>query len=128
MPRLVNWHLKPYPMTRVKRGTVQRRRHNKVLKAAKGYRAPRNILYRQAKNAVAKAGMYAYTHRRTRKREFRRLWIARMNAALRAHGVSYSRFIYALSKKMIALDRKVLSDIAINEPTVFEAMVKEVMA
>jgi large subunit ribosomal protein L20 len=115
-------------MTRVKRGTVQRRRHNKVLAAAKGYRGSRSALYRQAKNAVAKAGMYAYAHRRTRKREFRRLWIVRMNAALRAHGVSYSRFIYALSNKMIALDRKVLSDIAIHEPKVFEAMVKEVMA
>jgi large subunit ribosomal protein L20 len=115
-------------MTRVKRGTVQRRRHNKVLKQAKGYRGLRSRLYRQAKNAVMKAGMHAYRHRRTKKRDFRRLWIARMNSACRANGVSYSRFIHALHAKDVALDRKVLSDIAIHEPAVFAAIVKEVMA
>jgi large subunit ribosomal protein L20 len=111
-------------MARVKRGTVQRRRHNKVLKAAKGYRGLRSRLYRQAKNAVAKAGMHAYVHRRTKKRDFRRLWIARINAACRANGTSYSRFINGLVENKIALDRKVLSDIAINEPDVFTEIVK----
>ena len=113
-------------MARVKRGTVQRRRHNKVLKAAKGYRGLRSRLYRQAKNAVAKAGMHAYRHRRTKKRDFRRLWIARINAACRTNGISYSRFIHAMHEKQVGLDRKVLSDIAIHEPKVFEAIVKSV--
>jgi len=113
-------------MVRVKRGTTQRRRHNKVLKQAKGYRGSRNRLYRQAKNAIAKAGMHAYAHRRTKKRDFRRLWIARLNAACRTNGMSYSRFIHALHEKKIALDRKVLSDIAIHEPKVFEAIVQSV--
>lgn len=114
-------------MSRVKRGVTQRRRHKKVLKAAKGYRGLRSSLYRQAKNAVAKAGMHAYRHRRTKKREFRRLWIARINAACRQQGVSYSKFINAMATKQIALDRKVLSDIAVHQPEVFEAIVKEVM-
>lgn len=113
-------------MARVKRGTTQRRRHNKVLKAAKGYRGLRNSLYRQAKNAVMKAGMHSYVHRRTKKRDFRRLWIARLNAACRANGITYSRFIHAMHEKQIGLDRKVLSDIAINEPEVFKAIVEEV--
>ncbi len=113
-------------MSRVKRGVTQKRRHKKVLKAAKGYRGLRSSLYRQAKNAVAKAGMHAYVHRRTKKREFRRLWIARINAACRANGMSYSRFMNALAEKKIALDRKVLSDIAIHEPEVFAAIVKSV--
>ena len=111
-------------MARVKRGTVQRRRHNKVLKAAKGYRGLRNRLFRQAKNAVMKAGMHSYTHRRTKKRDFRRLWIARINAACKANGTNYSRFINGLANKKIALDRKVLSDIAIHEPEVFAEIVK----
>lgn len=113
-------------MARVKRGTIQRRRHNKVLKAAKGYRGLRSSLYRQAKNAVAKAGMHAYAHRRTKKRDFRRLWIARLSAACRANDISYSKFIYGLAEKKIILDRKVLSDIAIHEPAVFEEIVKTV--
>lgn len=113
-------------MARVKRGTIQKRRHNKVLKAAKGYRGLRNKLYRQAKNAVTKAGMYQYIHRRTKKRDFRRLWIARINAAVREHGMSYSRFMNALHENKIALDRKILSDIAIHEPKVFEEIVNKV--
>ena len=113
-------------MTRVKRGTVQKRRHNKVLKAAKGYRGLRSRLYRQAKNAVAKAGMHAYAHRRTKKRDFRRLWITRLSAACKLNGINYSRFINKLTTKKVALDRKVLSDIAIHEPKVFTAIVKEV--
>jgi large subunit ribosomal protein L20 len=113
-------------MARVKRGTVTRRRHNKVLKAAKGFRGQRGKLYRQAKNAIAKAGMYAYVHRRTKKRDFRRLWIARLNAACRANGTTYSRFINALAEKKIALNRKMLSEMAIAEPEVFAEIVKSV--
>lgn len=113
-------------MPRVKRGTIQRRRHNKVLKAAKGFRGSRHSLYRQAKNAIMKAGQHAYVHRRTKKRDFRRLWIARMNAAVRAQGMTYSRFIHALHEKKIALDRKILADLAVNEPEVFEEIVKAV--
>lgn len=113
-------------MTRVKRGTVQKRRHNKILKAAKGYRGLRSRLYRQAKNAVAKAGMHAYAHRRTKKRDFRRLWITRMSAACKLNGLNYSTFINNMAKKTVALDRKILSDIAIHEPKVFTAIVKEV--
>jgi large subunit ribosomal protein L20 len=113
-------------MVRVKRGTTQRRRHNKVLKAAKGYRGLRSRLYRQAKNAVMKAGMHAYRHRRTKKRDFRRLWIARINAACRANGTSYSRFINQMTEKKVALDRKILADIAARQPDVFTAIVKAV--
>ena len=113
-------------MARVKRGTTQKRRHNKVLKAAKGFRGLRNSLYRQAKNAIAKAGMHAYVHRRTKKRDFRRLWIARISAACKANGTSYSRFINALAEKKIALNRKMLSEIAIHEPAVFTDIVKSV--
>lgn len=113
-------------MVRVKRGTTQRRRHNKVLKAAKGYRGSRKRLYRQAKNAVAKAGMHAYRHRRTKKREFRRLWITRINAAVRAQGLTYSVFMNRLAEKGIAIDRKMLSELAINEPAVFTKIVDSV--
>lgn len=114
-------------MTRVKRGTVQRRRHNKSIKAAKGYRGVRGNLFSHVERALQKAGTHAYTHRRTKKRDFRSLWIARLNAACRSHGVSYSRFIFAMTKKMVGLDRKVLSDIAIQEPAVFAAILKKVM-
>ncbi len=113
-------------MARVKRGTLQRRRHNKVLKAAKGYRGLSGRLYSIAKRRVLKAGMHAYAHRRRKKRDFRRLWTVRINAAVRAHGLSYSQFMYLLSKKMVALDRKSLSEIAIHEPAVFEQIVKSV--
>lgn len=113
-------------MTHVKRGTNQRRRHNKVLKAAKGFRGLRSRLYRQAKNAIAKAGMHAYAHRRTKKRDFRRLWIARISAACKTNGTSYSRFMNALAEKKIAVNRKMLSEIAIHEPAVFEEIVKSV--
>lgn len=110
-------------MARVKRGTLQRRRHNKVLKAAKGYRGLSGRLYSIAKRRVMKAGMHAYSHRRTKKRDFRRLWTARINAATRAQGLSYSQFMYRLSKKMVALDRKQLSELAIHEPAVFAKIV-----
>ena len=113
-------------MARVKRGTTQKRRHKKVLAAAKGYRGGQHRLYARAKNAVVKAGQHAYAHRRLKKRDFRSLWIARLNAAVRAHGMSYSRFIFALHEHKIALDRKVLSELAIHEPAVFAEIVKTV--
>ncbi len=111
-------------MTRVKRGTTQRRRHNKLLKAAKGYRGLNGRLFSIAKRAVIKAGQHSYAHRRTRKRDFRSLWITRLNAACRAHGLSYSRFVYGLQVKLVALDRKVMSDIAIRQPEVFKNLVE----
>lgn len=113
-------------MVRVKRGTTTNRRHKKVLKAAKGFRGQRGNLFRQAKQAVMKAGMHAYRHRRTKKRDFRALWILRINAAVREHGMSYSRFVNAMYKKHILLDRKVLAFLAKEKPAVFEKVVKAV--
>jgi len=113
-------------MTRIKRGTVQRRRHNKILKAAKGFRGLAGTLFSVAKRHVYHAGVHAYRHRRTKKRDFRRLWIARINAAVRPQGLSYSRFMYLLSMKKIALDRKVLIEMAIHEPAIFDKVVAEV--
>ena len=100
-------------MPRVKRGVTARKRHNKVLKAAKGYYGARSRVFRVAKQAVTKAGQYAYIGRKQRKRQFRALWIARINAAARDNGLSYSRFINGLKKAEINLDRKVLADIAV---------------
>ena len=115
-------------MPRVKRGVTARARHKKILALAKGYRGRRKNVYRVAKQAVMKAGQYAYRDRRTRKRVFRALWIARINAGARAHGVTYSRFIAGLKKLSIELDRKVLSDMAINDPAAFGAIVAKVKA
>lgn len=115
-------------MTRVKRGTTAHRRHRKVLKAAKGYRGKRSKTFRLAKNAVMKAGTNAYRDRRLKKRTFRSLWIARINAACRAEGISYSRFINAMQKKSILVDRKMLADMAMTEPTIFKQILKEAMA
>jgi large subunit ribosomal protein L20 len=115
-------------MSRVKRGVVTRQRHNRVLKLAKGYRGAKHRLFRQAKESVAHAGQYAYRDRRTRKRNFRRLWIARINAAVRDHGLSYSRFMDGLTKTGSALDRKVLSDIAIQDPEGFAKIVQQAKA
>ena len=114
-------------MTRVKSGENAHRRHRKVVKAAKGYRGLRSKTFKQAKNAVMKAGLHSYTHRRTRKREFRRLWIARINAACREHGVAYSRFIDGMTKKGIELNRKILAELAIHEPEAFKAVVDAAM-
>ena len=100
-------------MARVKRGVIARRRHKKILKAAKGYSGARSRVFRVAKQAVTKAGQYAYIGRKQRKRQFRALWIARINAAARANGLSYSRFINGLKKSHIEIDRKVLADIAV---------------
>mgnify|MGYP002637762866 CR=1 FL=1 len=115
-------------MTRVKRGENAHRRHREVVKAAKGYRGLRSRTFRQAKNAVMKAGMNSYTHRRTKKREFRRLWIARINAACRPLGITYSRLIASMTLKGITVNRKMLSELAIHEPAAFEAVINEAKA
>ncbi|MFO7985221.1 MAG: 50S ribosomal protein L20 [Desulfatiglandaceae bacterium] len=109
-------------MSRVKRGYKARKRRNKVLKAAKGYRGGLSKQFRTAEIAVSRAGMYAYRDRRTRKRDFRKLWIVRINAAARENGLSYSRFIGGLNKVGIALDRKVLADMAVNDPAAFSRL------
>ena len=115
-------------MPRVKRGVTARARHKKTLALAKGYRGRRKNVYRVAKQAVMKAGQYAYRDRRTRKRVFRALWIARINAGARSHGVTYSRFIAGLKKASIELDRKVLADMAVNDPAAFGSIVDKVKA
>ena len=113
-------------MPRVKRGFKARRRRNKTLKMAKGYRGARSRLYKTATEAVDRALKYAYRDRRVRKREMRGLWIVRISAAVKQHGVSYSRFIGALKKANIGLDRKVLSEMAIHDPDRFGQLVKMV--
>jgi large subunit ribosomal protein L20 len=113
-------------MARVKRGVTSHAKHKKVLKAAKGYYGRRKNTIRIAKQAVEKANQYAYRDRKRRKRTFRALWIQRLNAAVRPFGLNYSRFIAGLSMAGIAIDRKVLSDLAIREPAAFEAIVGQV--
>src|SRR5438094_8140643 len=113
-------------MPRAKRGFKARRRRNRVLKHAKGFHQARSRLFAYAQEVVRKAWVYAYAHRRLRKRDFRRLWIARINAAARANGTTYSRLMHALKKTNVALDRKVLSDLASAEPTAFAEIVKAV--
>ncbi|MDA3808470.1 50S ribosomal protein L20 [Thiomicrorhabdus arctica] len=115
-------------MARVKRGVVARRRHNKVLKQAKGYYGARSKVFRVAKQAVIKAGQYAYRDRRTKKRQFRRLWIARINAAARMNGMTYSRFINGLNLAQIAVDRKVLADIAVHDAAAFTVFAEKAKA
>ncbi|HAO55427.1 MAG TPA: 50S ribosomal protein L20, partial [Gammaproteobacteria bacterium] len=106
-------------MPRVKRGVASRARRKKVLKQAKGYYGARSRTFKVAKQAVIKAGQYAYRDRRQRKRHFRALWILRINAAAREHGLSYSRFISGLKKAAIDVDRKILADIALHEKEAF---------
>ena len=106
-------------MARVKRGVVAKARHKKVLDKAKGYYGARSKVFRVAKQAVIKAGQYAYRDRRQRKRQFRALWITRINAAARLHGLSYSRLINGLHRAEIDIDRKVLADIAVHDPEAF---------
>jgi large subunit ribosomal protein L20 len=106
-------------MARVKRGTTAHARHKKVLDAAKGYSGRRKNVFRVAKQAVTKAGQYAYRDRRQKKRQFRALWIVRINAAARQFGLSYSRFMDGLAKSAIAVDRKVLSDLAVHDIQAF---------
>lgn len=115
-------------MSRVKRGVMTKKRHNNILKKAKGYRWGRKKLFTKAKEAVIKAGKYARRDRRAKKRTFRALWIIRLNNALRENGTSYAKFIAILKAKTIALDRKVLSEMAMENPAIFTAFVKEVLA
>ncbi|MDX1456027.1 50S ribosomal protein L20 [Marinobacter zhejiangensis] len=115
-------------MPRVKRGVVARRRHKKILNQAKGYYGARSRVFRVAKQAVIKAGQYAYRDRRNRKRQFRALWIARINAGARANGLSYSRLIAGLKKANVEIDRKVLADLAMNEQQAFSAVVEKAKA
>ena len=115
-------------MPRVKRGVTARARHKKVMKAAKGYYGARSRVYRVAVQAVTKAGQYAYRDRRQKKRQFRQLWIARINAAARQNGLSYSRLIDGLKKASIEIDRKILADIAVHDKVTFTALVEKAKA
>jgi large subunit ribosomal protein L20 len=115
-------------MPRVKRGVTARARHKKVLALAKGYRGRRKNVFRIAKQAVMKAGQYAYRDRRTRKRVFRALWIARINAASRSMGITYSKFMAGMKKAAIDIDRKMLAELAVNDPAAFGAIVAKVKA
>lgn len=115
-------------MARVKRGVIARRRHKKILKQAKGYYGARSRVFRVAKQAVIKAGQYAYRDRRNKKRTFRSLWIVRINAASRANGITYSQFINGLRKAEIALDRRVLADLAVHDKAAFSAVAEKAKA
>ena len=112
-------------MARVKRGVTSHARHKKVIKAAKGYYGRRKNTIRVAKQAVERAGQYAYRDRKTRKRNFRSLWIQRINAASREHGITYGRFINGLNKSGVEIDRKILADIAVNNPSAFKNLVEK---
>jgi large subunit ribosomal protein L20 len=111
-------------MPRAKRGFKARRRRNRVLKLAKGYHSARSRLFAYAKEVVMKAGVYAFAHRRLRKRDFRRLWIARINAGARLNGTTYSRLMHALKLANVGLDRKILADLAVSDATAFGEIVK----
>jgi large subunit ribosomal protein L20 len=113
-------------MARVKRGMMVRKRHNKLLRQAKGYRGNRSRNYKVAHEAVMRSLAYAYRHRRTRKRDMRRLWIIRINAAARQHGLSYSRFINGLKRVGIEMDRKQLADLAVRDTAAFSKLVEQV--
>ena len=115
-------------MAHVKRGVTSHARHKKVLKAAKGYNGRRKNTIRVAKQAVEKAGQYAYRDRKARKRQFRGLWIQRINAAARLHDLTYSRFMNGLKLAGIELDRKVLADLAVREPEAFKAIAEQAQA
>ena len=115
-------------MPRVKRGVIAHARHKKILDKAKGYYGARSKVYRVAKQAVTKAGQYAYRDRRQRKRQFRALWIARINAAARENGMSYSRMIDGLTKANVEIDRKVLADLAVFDAAGFSALAEKAKA
>ena len=115
-------------MARVKRGVTAHARHKKVLKAAKGYYGARSRVYRVAVQAVTKAGQYDYRDRRQKKRQFRQLWIVRINAAARVNGLSYSKFVCGLKKASIELDRKILANIAVNDKSTFTVLVEKAKA
>jgi large subunit ribosomal protein L20 len=106
-------------MPRAKKGFKARRRRNKILKHASGYHSARSRLYAYAKEVVMKAWVYSYAHRRRRKRDFRRLWITRINAAARTNGTSYSRLMHGLKQANVAIDRKILSELAVSDPQAF---------
>jgi large subunit ribosomal protein L20 len=113
-------------MPRANSSVPRHRRHRKIVKQAKGYYGARSRNFKSAKEAVSKAGLYAYRDRRQRKRMFRRLWITRINAAVRLHGLSYSAFIACLKKKGIELNRKILADMAMNDPNAFSRLIESV--
>ncbi len=113
-------------MPRVKRGVVARASHKKVLKRAKGYYGARSRIFRAAKQAVIKAGQYAYQGRKQRKRQFRALWIIRIHAAVNQLGLSYNRFMHGLKQLQITLDRKMLAELAVNHPSEFQHLVEQV--
>ncbi len=115
-------------MARVKRGVVAKARHKKILGKAKGYYGARSKLFKTAKQAVIKAGQYAYRDRRQRKRQFRALWITRINAAARLHGMSYSRLINGMNQAEMEVDRKILADIAVHDPEAFGAIAAQAKA
>ena len=115
-------------MARVKRGVTARRRHKKILSRAKGYYNARRKVFRVAKQAVIKALQYSYIGRKQKKRQFRALWIVRINAGARQYGLSYSRMMNGLKKAGVTVDRKVLSDLAIHEPAAFQAIVEQAKA
>ena len=115
-------------MPRVKRGVVAHRRHKKILKQARGYYGARSRVFRVAKQAVTKAGQYAYRDRRQRKRQFRALWITRINAQSRSNGLTYSRLINGMKKADIGLDRRVLADLAVHDKPAFAAIVEQAKA
>ena len=111
-------------MPRAKRGFKARRRRNRILKLAQGYHSARSRLFAYAKEVVMKAGVYAFAHRRLRKRDFRRLWIARINAAARQNGTTYSRLMHSLKLANVGLDRKILADLAVSDAAAFGEIVK----
>ena len=115
-------------MPRVKRGFKARRRRNKILKLAKGYRGARRRCFNQAKETVIRGLCYAYRDRKAKKRSYRRLWITRINAACRQNGLSYSQFMHAANKAGVGLDRKVLANLAVTDPAAFSAIVEKVRA
>lgn len=115
-------------MPRVKRGVSARRRHKKILQLAKGYQGARSRVYRVAKQAVIKAGQYAYRDRKQKKRQFRALWIMRINAATRDFGMSYSKFINGMKKAGIEMDRKILADLAVRDHAAFGKLVEQAKA
>lgn len=111
-------------MPRVKRGVTAHQRHKKILKLTKGYRGSKHKLFRVAKEQVMKSGQYAYIHRRLKKRDFRKLWIARINAAARNNGTTYSRMVHGLKEAGVDINRKMLADLAVNDPQGFTKLVE----
>ena len=111
-------------MPRVKSGVTAHKRHKKILKLAKGYRGARSKLFKKATETVLKAGSYAYRDRRNKKREIRRLWITRINAAARLNGISYSKLIFGLTKAGVAVDRKMMAELAVSDPNAFTKLVE----